>query len=178
MTRARFQMANRWRATRVAAMWLVVLGGSLPAWGAASADAAVADDRAKLLSAYGVVQETLAADSMDGVTASARAIAAIAEGAGGLGAKAKDAAPFQAVAERAAALAKTGEIETARESFKGLSLAMAKLVETGEITGADLYYCPMANGYWLQKEGQAELRNPYYGKEMLTCGEKVEKVAG
>jgi hypothetical protein len=36
----------------------------------------------------------------------------------------------------------------------------------------------MADAYWLQKTGDDELRNPYYGKSMLTCGEKVDKVEG
>ena len=31
-------------------------------------------------------------------------------------------------------------------------------------------YCPMVNKQWLQK-GET-VSNPYYGKAMLTCGEK------
>ncbi len=40
------------------------------------------------------------------------------------------------------------------------------------------YYCPMVpggGGDWLQSEG--ELRNPYWGSEMLTCGELVEDLS-
>ena len=31
-----------------------------------------------------------------------------------------------------------------------------------------LAYCPMVNKPWLQKD--KEIRNPYYGAAMLTCG--------
>jgi hypothetical protein len=30
-------------------------------------------------------------------------------------------------------------------------------------------YCPMVKKSWLQREEQ--VRNPYYGAQMLTCGE-------
>lgn len=39
-------------------------------------------------------------------------------------------------------------------------------------------FCPMANGgkgaNWLSKEN--EVKNPYYGSEMLTCGKVVETI--
>jgi hypothetical protein len=37
--------------------------------------------------------------------------------------------------------------------------------------GIDVVFCSMAKGSWLQKRG--EVRNPYYGSSMLTCGEVV-----
>jgi hypothetical protein len=36
-----------------------------------------------------------------------------------------------------------------------------------------LAYCPMVRGSWLQKD--ETIRNPYYGKGMLTCGEFKDK---
>ncbi len=42
--------------------------------------------------------------------------------------------------------------------------------------GWSLYYCPMADGYWLQ--AAEPVANPYYGKAMLRCGDKVEKIEG
>jgi hypothetical protein len=39
-------------------------------------------------------------------------------------------------------------------------------------------YCPMANdgdgGYWMASSN--EIRNPYYGDEMLNCGEVKEEL--
>jgi hypothetical protein len=33
-------------------------------------------------------------------------------------------------------------------------------------------YCPMKEAYWLSKE--IEIKNPYYGKTMLTCGSNIK----
>ncbi|RYF79677.1 MAG: DUF3347 domain-containing protein, partial [Chitinophagaceae bacterium] len=35
-----------------------------------------------------------------------------------------------------------------------------------------LQYCPMKNASWLSSAKQ--IRNPYYGSSMLTCGEVTE----
>ncbi|RYF87461.1 MAG: DUF3347 domain-containing protein, partial [Chitinophagaceae bacterium] len=35
-----------------------------------------------------------------------------------------------------------------------------------------LQYCPMKKASWLSSEKQ--IRNPYYGSSMLTCGEVTE----
>ena len=49
-----------------------------------------------------------------------------------------------------------------------------------EISSGSMFvqYCPMANdgdgGYWLASE--TEIRNPYYGDEMLNCGEVKETI--
>jgi len=39
-----------------------------------------------------------------------------------------------------------------------------------KLSDAPLYqqYCPMKKSYWLSKD--AAIKNPYYGKQMLTCG--------
>lgn len=33
-------------------------------------------------------------------------------------------------------------------------------------------YCPMKKAYWLSME--KEIKNPYYGSSMLTCGKVIE----
>ncbi|MCA8998710.1 MAG: efflux RND transporter periplasmic adaptor subunit [Planctomycetaceae bacterium] len=69
-------------------------------------------------------------------------------------------------------------LEEARAKFKPISHAIITL--STRIRGADAeqtfnhFFCPMVKqgeGDWLQSE--AELRNPYYGSEMLRCGELV-----
>ena len=37
-----------------------------------------------------------------------------------------------------------------------------------------IYYCPMADASWLQKEEGT--RNPYYGAKMLKCGSVKEEL--
>ena len=69
---------------------------------------------------------------------------------------------------------KAAEIPALREQFKALSRAVGRLVERQAVAGHGIYYCPMADAYWVQKSGA--VKNPYYGAKMLGCGEVVAKV--
>lgn len=72
------------------------------------------------------------------------------------------------------------DIEIQREAFSKLSENMYKSIKAYGLGGATAYYefCPMAfnneGGYWLSSE--EKIRNPYFGDEMLTCGEVKEKL--
>ena len=68
------------------------------------------------------------------------------------------------------------ELPAARVSFKPISHAVVTLAAhlRGDAAGEPFthFYCPMVQGGggdWLQST--ADLRNPYFGSEMLTCGE-------
>jgi Cu(I)/Ag(I) efflux system membrane fusion protein len=70
------------------------------------------------------------------------------------------------------------EIGTQRQAFlnlgKNLSDAIKTLgVETENKQPLYLEFCPMADsnngGYWLSYD--KEIKNPFFGKAMLTCGE-------
>jgi hypothetical protein len=61
------------------------------------------------------------------------------------------------------------DIKKAREVFKQLSSAMISWVSTSKPKGIRIASCSMAKAKWVQKDGP--IRNPYYGKEMLECGE-------
>lgn len=72
------------------------------------------------------------------------------------------------------------DLAKARQAFKPLSHAMVALAAQvrGQGTHQSFthFYCPMVEGGggdWLQPEG--ELLNPYFGSEMLHCGEKVRE---
>jgi RND family efflux transporter MFP subunit len=107
---------------------------------------------------YVKIQAALAADSLAGVPEAVRAIAELAADDAAIGAQAN-------------AVADAKDIAAARERFKLLSAALIqhleqKHVQTGQYFEA---YCDMAKAGWLQ--AGRDLRNPYYGKEMLECGE-------
>ena len=124
---------------------------------AVPASAAVADG---LAAPYLHIQVALANDSTDGVAEAARTIAAEAAGMG------EQAAAIGAAAE---ALAATTDLQSAREAFGPLSDALivyGRDVGFGELR---LAYCPMVDKEWLQ--ATSEIRNPFYGSMMLTCGE-------
>ncbi|MEO5602031.1 MAG: DUF3347 domain-containing protein [Cyclobacteriaceae bacterium] len=74
----------------------------------------------------------------------------------------------------------TGDIEAQRKAFSTLSDHLYKSIKAFGLSGKDAYYdfCPMAfnneGGYWLSD--QKQIRNPYYGEKMLTCGAVKEKL--
>lgn len=74
----------------------------------------------------------------------------------------------------------SSDIEAQRKSFSTLSDNMYKSIKAFGLGGKEAYYefCPMAfnneGGYWLSD--QKQIRNPYFGDEMLTCGEVKEKL--
>jgi len=142
---------------------------------AASASEESDRDMAPILASYLSVQDSLAADSLDGVATSAKTIA---EAAGRLDPPHANAArsgryaelPSQIVAS-AHRLSTAETIESAREAFKELSRPMVTWASMAVPAGVSVVYCPMAQASWLQKSGQ--IRNPYFGSEMLRCGEVV-----
>jgi hypothetical protein len=67
---------------------------------------------------------------------------------------------------------KSKTIEEARNEFKKLSSPFVEWIVRNKEAGFEVVHCPMAGAKWVQKKG--EILNPYYGKEMLSCGEKVK----
>jgi hypothetical protein len=74
----------------------------------------------------------------------------------------------------------SGDIEVQRKSFSTLSENLYKSIKAYGLGGKNAFYefCPMAfnneGAYWLSD--QEQIRNPYFGDKMLTCGEVKEKL--
>jgi hypothetical protein len=72
-------------------------------------------------------------------------------------------------------IAKTSDLAKQRSTFTNLSNQLIAQFSKPSLLKGSFYlqFCPMANegngGYWLAAE--QEVRNPYYGDEMLACGE-------
>jgi Cu(I)/Ag(I) efflux system membrane fusion protein len=85
--------------------------------------------------------------------------------------------PGDAVAEITAMLQEK-DLEKKRESFEMISGVFYDLLRAVRPNGVTAYYqyCPMAfndkGAYWLSNADS--IRNPYFGKKMLTCGEVKE----
>ena len=62
------------------------------------------------------------------------------------------------------------DLATLRSKFSPLGDAFISHLKNEKV-GFEYYifYCPMANKRWIQ--GDQVVRNPYYGKEMLSCGQ-------
>jgi hypothetical protein len=116
-----------------------------------------------IVGSYITIQQQLAADKAGEIKGPARAIAAQAATMGKNGA---------AIAEAANSLEAASDLNAAREAFGALTdavLAAGKAEGWKDVEGVRLAFCPMVKQSWLQKGEQ--IRNPYYGNSMLTCGE-------
>lgn len=77
-------------------------------------------------------------------------------------------------------ISNSSDIKKQRKDFTTLSADLIALMKHTEISSGSVFvqYCPMANdgdgGYWLASD--KEIRNPYYGNEMLNCGEVKEEL--
>ncbi|MFF5383323.1 DUF3347 domain-containing protein [Pedobacter suwonensis] len=67
-------------------------------------------------------------------------------------------------------ISETKEIAHQREHFANFSTNLFKLAKAVKLTKEPVYYdyCPMKKSYWLSDN--AAIKNPYFGKQMLTCG--------
>jgi hypothetical protein len=74
----------------------------------------------------------------------------------------------------------SSDIEDQRKAFSNLSDNLYKGVKAFGLGGKEAFYeyCPMAfnnqGAYWLSD--QEQIRNPYFGDKMLTCGSVKEKL--
>ena len=125
----------------------------------------------QLLGKYYLIQKSLAADSTSGVSQSAAGIQKISRQAAAE--ETKEKAQLMAISDAAAKL-QTTDLKTARKGFGDLGDSLITYLKTAGAKRNPPYqfYCPMAKKSWLQPDKQ--VRNPYYGSEMPTCGELVK----
>jgi hypothetical protein len=115
-----------------------------------------------IIDPYLKIQSALAEDSVDGVRQNAGNIATAASGLG---------SPAMKIDMAAVQLTSAGDLADARDKFGRLSEAIDAYMTGLKLTppeGVRVAVCPMVHKPWLQ-EG-ASISNPYYGKEMPTCG--------
>ncbi len=84
------------------------------------------------------------------------------------------------ISSEAKALVAEPNLEAKRKSFQMISDNMYDLVRTVHFDKEIVYhqFCPMAfndaGAYWLSQT--ADIKNPYFGKKMLTCGEVKDSI--
>lgn len=130
-----------------------------------------------MLESYLDARQLLAEDKLEGVS---EELAAIGQAAQPL--TDSNDAQVKALAQDLVndAAVRPDDLESARETFEGISDAMIeliKIVPPSDAAAETLYvaYCPMAKASWLQ--ATEELANPYMGQKMLECGEIKETIA-
>lgn len=84
------------------------------------------------------------------------------------------------IASTAAKITSAADIEAQRNAYSTLSNSIIDLVKKSGLKSGELYvdYCPMAlndkGANWLSNK--KEIRNPYFGEKMMTCGEVKETI--
>ncbi len=86
---------------------------------------------------------------------------------------------FKVIQDKFRAISASEDIEAQRENFIALSQNMIALVSNfDEIEEIYIQRCPMANNNkgatWLSRN--KEIRNPYFGEQMLGCGETIQSL--
>lgn len=92
----------------------------------------------------------------------------------------KDVPGGASIAANAAKITTAGDIEAQRTIYSILSNDFIALVKKSGVSSGELYvdFCPMAlndkGAYWLSSN--KDIRNPYFGDKMMTCGEVKETI--
>jgi Protein of unknown function (DUF3347) len=127
----------------------------------------------QLLSQYYNIKDALVAGNGDDASAKAEEFIKTANSIdykliseGNINALLKDATP----------ISETKDIKKQRGHFANLSNNMAALAKSVKLGAQPIYqaYCPMKKANWLSSD--KEIKNPYYGSAMLTCGKVVETI--
>lgn len=71
-------------------------------------------------------------------------------------------------------ISESDAIDHQREHFASLSKNLYEVTKGLKLNTATVYeqYCPMKKATWLSET--SAIKNPYYGKQMLTCGKTTE----
>ena len=86
----------------------------------------------------------------------------------------------KSIAASAAKITNAPTLEAQRTAYEKLSNDIIAFVKKAGVTNGELYvqYCPMAfndkGAAWLSSS--REIKNPYFGKKMLNCGEVKETI--
>lgn len=82
----------------------------------------------------------------------------------------------QKLIAEAATIASSSDLKKQREVFAALSEYMIVLAKGVKLSDKEVYidYCPMKKASWLSAD--KAIKNPYYGKSMLTCGNVKETI--
>jgi hypothetical protein len=125
----------------------------------------------QLVEQYYIIQKSLSADSITGVSAAAAQVATISRRS----VRTEPQLKIQLTdLSNAATKLQTADLKSARNGFGELSDKLIAYLKSAGVKKNPpfQFYCPMVKKNWLQPN--KETRNPYYGSSMLTCGELVQ----
>ena len=134
---------------------------------------------APVVQSYLEIQQNLAADKITNISKAAETILGALKTLDVSKIQGKNANHYinlpKELASAVQAIAKAEDLSSARKAFYTVSRPITMWASTAKPANTTLAFCPMADGGWLQKKGP--LRNPYYGSQMLECGEFIQFAA-
>jgi Cu(I)/Ag(I) efflux system membrane fusion protein len=160
------------KATLIAA---AIFAGVTPILAGVAGDSEFDRGMEPVLAEYLKIQTALAADQTEGVEAAVSAIQGLAKALdpGEAGGEHSEHYRNIRVGILVSCVKFRGakDIGAMREAFRSLSKPVSMWVTMAEPKDTSVMYCPMKKAGWVQQG--SKVANPYYGAEMLSCGEKV-----
>lgn len=130
------------------------------------------EDVTKLMEYYYGVKNALVADSGGVASEQAHLLLNAVKSLKGLSAKQAEVwnANKDVLIAESEAIANASHLSDQRGHLNDLSVALYAVLRSFNVEDHTVYYqyCPMKQAYWLSSD--KKIRNPYFGKRMLTCG--------
>ena len=128
-----------------------------------------------ILGEYLKITDSLASDKTEGVVDAAKKIDGLTNSLSPSLVTGEHSSHYATIPGKISAGAKkmamAKDIKTLRAALTDLSKPMVMWASMSKPSGINVIYCSMYPGSWLQKG--AAIRKPYYGAEMLPCGEII-----
>lgn len=141
--------------------------------GSFAQNSTVQNELPQLLSSYYSIKNALVAGNADDA---ASAAVLFTKTANAIDCKIIAESNIRALVKDVEKISATGDIIKQRSYFTNFSTNLAVVAKAVKLTGQPIYqaYCPMKKASWLSSE--KEIKNPYFGKAMPTCGEVTETI--
>ena len=122
----------------------------------------------QLLSLYYDIKDGLVAGNANIAASKAETFVTATKG---VGSKLTSEGNIKSLAEYASKISQSKDLKKQRDYLSNFSADMIALAKTVKLGDKPIYlaYCPMKKASWLTNE--KDIKNPYYGSSMLTCGE-------
>lgn len=133
-----------------------------------------AQTTAPALTAYYGVKDALVSTDAAKAKTQATALVAALNKVDAVKLSAADKKALATAKTNATAIGKATDVVAQRKQFETLSASIIALVKATKPAKTFVQYCPMVKASWLSDSRQ--VKNPYYGNKMLTCGSVKEEI--
>ena len=154
-------------------MLLTVLGSSIAAGRAFAQDSVENKRLSQALESYYQVKDALVSGNSSDASAGANAFI---KSLNGISYMLISEGNVNTLLKDAGTIADAKDIKIQRSAFANFSTNVTELAKNFKPFSGAVYiqYCPMKKASWLSKS--KDIRNPYYGSSMLTCGKVSETI--